>query len=373
MTTIAVAGALAQRPRRGGHCWAILQYLLGFRRLGHEVIFIDRADSRVIPREDGHVSFAAGVMSRNGFDGDYAILLDGGRQVGMERDEMLARARDCALLVNIMGYLDDAELMAAFPLRAFLDIDPGFSQMWRELGLHDGYGGHDRFVTVAENMGSPDCTIPTCGLRWATTRPPVVLDHWPLQRSPATRLTAVATWRGPYDAVEYGGRRYGLRAHEFRRFAAIPRLTGEAVELVLDIDPADHRDREVLEQNGWVLRDPEVTADPDDYRDYVQRSGGEWMVAKGMYVSTCSGWFSDRSVCYLASGRPVVAQDTGWTRHVTSGLGLLPFSTVEEATAAVETVRANPDAHARAARAVAEEAFDSDKVLGRLLDVLGVA
>jgi hypothetical protein len=377
--TIVVAGSIAQRPGAGGHTWAFLQYLLGFRRLGWEVLFLDWLDPSLC---DGPVegskqaAYLSSVMERFGLGGAFSLLdrTDGHAAAGVPREEVLRRGRRAVLLLNVMGYLDDDEILAGVPRRVFLDIDPGFPQMWRELGLADPFEGHDDFVTIGENIGRPECAIPTCGLSWIATRPPVVLERWPENNETADRFTSVITWRGPFDRVEYGGKAYGLRAHEFRKFVELPGRTGRTFELALDIDAGDERDLGLLTVNGWLLTDPlEVAGDPDRYQAYVAGSLGELMVAKGMYVETHSGWFSDRSACYLASGRPVLAQDTGLEALYPVGEGLVTFQTLDGASAGVEAVCADYRRHAAAARRIAEEHFDSDVVLARLLAALGIA
>jgi hypothetical protein len=380
--TIVVSGALAQKAGQGGMTWVYLQYLLGLRRLGWDVLFVDWLDGTTSLDERGApcplassrgVAYAVRVFEAFGLGGALAILdRSTGASVGRTPAEVRTALRRSACLLNVMGYLDDDELLAAAPLRVFLDIDPGFGQMWRELGLHDPYPAHDRFVTVGGNVGGAGCSVPTCGRDWITTPQPVVLDEWPVaEEPPAKAFTTVASWRGPYGPVEYEGASYGLRVHEFRRFFDLPRRTGASFELALDIDTADRRDVAALEENGWALADPAAAAgDPWRYRSYVQASTGELMIAKGMYVGTRSGWFSDRSICYLASGRPVVAQDTAFV--FPTGEGLLAFSTPDEAAGAIEAVLAEPRRHARAARAVAEACFASDVVLPRLLERIGV-
>ena len=373
--TIVVAGSLAQKPRHGGHTWVFLQYLLGFRRLGWDVLFVDR-----FPAGSADPSAAAdaleGVMGRFGLDGCWSLLDEGGPDAvaGVPVPEVVARTSRAALLLNVMGFLTDERVLGAAPRRVFLDIDPGFPQMWRALGLADVFAGHDDFVTIGESIGDPGCRIPTCGLSWITTPQPVVLDHWPFRPAPGRAVTSVATWRGAYGPVEYEGESYGLRAHELRRFADLPGSSPLPLHLALDIHPADHADRERLEAAGWTLVDPAtVAADPWSYRRFIQRSAAELMVAKNMYVRAISGWLSDRSLCYLSSGRPVVAQDTGFTARYPSGLGLLAFTDFEEAVGALEAVAADPVKHGVAARELAEAYFDSDLVLGRLLAKLGVA
>jgi hypothetical protein len=382
VTSVVVAGALAQRPGRGGHAWALLNYILGFRSLGWDVLFVDRLDAGMCHDAAGapapiersiELRWLAEVMRRFGLDGDWAVLHDGDA-LGLSRRHVLARAERAAFVVNVMGYLDDEDVLAAASSRVFLDIDPGFPQMWHSLGLADPFAGHDAFVTIGENVGTPSCSIPTCGLAWITTPQPVVLDEWlpaPIGSGP---MTTVASWRGPYGPVEYDGVTYGLRVHEFRRFLELPSRVGLACEVALDIDGGDEADVAALRSGGWRLVDPvEAAGDPWRYRDYIRRSSGEFMVAKNMYVRSHSGWFSDRSICYLASGRPVLAQDTGFGSRYPTGEGLIAFSTMDEATGGAEEIAADPRRHSAAARAVAEEHFDSRRVLGRLLDRLGVS
>ena len=380
--TIVVAGGLAQRAGYGGHAWVFLQYLLGFRRLGFDVLFVDRLEpewcsdpgGESIPEQARRLAYLQETMRAFGSPIPYAVLYDGGRRVlGMPRHELVARVRDSVMVLDVMGFLDDEELLDAAPLRVFLDIDPGFPQMWRALGWADLLSRHDVYVTVGANIGGRDCRIPTGGIDWFTTRPPVVLEHWPAQADAGRAITTVAAWRGPFDPIEYQGETYGLRAHEFRQFARLPRRSDASFELALDIDAADRRDRELLIGNGWMLTDPRAVADDvKGYRSYVQHSRAELMVAKGMYVHTRSGWFSDRSASYLASGRPVLAQETGLGDHYPVGSGLLTFATIDEAVDGVERITREPARHAAAARRIAEDCFDSDRVLVALLAELGV-
>ena len=365
---IAVAGAVAQKPGCAGHAWQFLQYLLGFRRLGFEVLLLDRVDGE----PTAGAAWLDHVLSDAGLGDSWSLALADGTHAGVERRRALEFVRDADLLLNVMGFCTDEELLGAARRRVFLDTDPGFGQMWRELGLADVFAGHDAHVTIAERIGADDCTVPTCGLRWITTPQPVVLDAWPAAPVPIRmRFTSVASWRGAYGPVDFGGRRYGLRVHELRRFADLPRRAPGAFELALDIHPADEADAELLRGGGWRLVDPTaVAATPSAYRDYVRGSGAEVMVAKNMYVESRSGWISERSLCYLASGRPVLAQDTGFSELHPTGEGLLAFSTPQEAAAGAEEVVAQPRRHARAARELAAERFDSDRVLGRLLEAL---
>jgi hypothetical protein len=205
-----------------------------------------------------------------------------------------------------------------------------------------------------------------------------VLQHWPAAEIDASMarhqpFTSVASWRGAFAPVVYDGHTYGLRVHEFRKFFDLPLRSHRPFEMALKIDSVEQNDLGGLKRNNWRLVEPcEVAGSPDAYRDYVRRSAAEFMVAKNMYIDTRGGWFSDRSICYLASGRPVLAQDTGLADLYDIGEGLLTFTTPDEAAADVATIDGDYAHHARAARRLAERYFDSDKVLSDLLRKLGV-
>jgi hypothetical protein len=383
--TLIISGALAQKPRHGGHTWVFLQYLLGFKRLGWDVIFVDQLEPEMSFDEAGEpcpveqsvaFRFFFEVMKRFGFEGKCALLCNKGAQVyGFSREELMARAHSSAYLINVMGYLKDEALLGCAPRRVFLDIDPGFGQMWQDLGQYAMFQGHHDYVTIGENIGRPDCDIPTCGIDWITTPQPVVLDYWETgEENRGEAFTGVASWRGAYGTVEYRGKTYGLRVHEFRKFIALPRLTGEPFRLALDIHPAEVNDLALLEENNWTLVDPlEAAGDPSRYQAFIRNSKAELMIAKNIYVQTNSGWFSDRSLCYLAAGKPVLAQETGFSRHYPTGEGLLAFSTPEEAAEGVNEISGNLARHSRAAREIAREYFDSDRVLTRLLEKLSAS
>ena len=188
-----------------------------------------------------------------------------------------------------MGFVRDPEVLAAARRRVFLDIDPGFGQVWKELGLADVFAGHDDFVTVGRNVGSDGCGVPTCGLRWLTIPHPVVLDRCPVAPG-GNDFTTVGSWRGPYDRIEYDGQSLGLRVHEFRKFVELPSRVDASFRVALEIDASDANDLESLRENGWLLVDPsEVVPDPGAYLRFVQGSAAELTVAKGIYVTLAYG------------------------------------------------------------------------------------
>lgn len=395
---ILYSGSLAQVPGQGGLTWLHLQFLLGLRRLGWDVLFVDRLEPEMCVDAAGQPATAAesenlryflSVMNEYGLADCFSLrcgrrLAPQGEQhlaernvcFGLPRERVLERAADAAFLLNVMGYLNDEEILGRVRRRVFIDIDPGFGQMWQDLRLHDAFQGHDDFVTLGQNIGQPCCAIPTCDRKWITMPPPVVLEQWPAQPPCFDgAFTSIGAWRGPNGPIEYHGRTYGLRVHEFRKFVGLPSLCPNTrFEMALDIHPGDAKDIEMLREQGWSLVDPKAVCDgPAEYRNYIARSKAEFMIPKQMYVDTHSGLLSDRSVYYLASGRPVLARDTGISNLYLTGDGLLTFSTLEEAAAGVESINRDYARHARAARRLAVQFFDSDKVLTKLLSDLGVS
>jgi len=230
---------------------------------------------------------------------------------------------------------------------------------------------HTHFVSVADAIGRPDCPIPDCGREWLATLPPVVLSEWPVASGLERRaLTTVGHWRS-YGAIHHGGVHYGQKVHSLRPLVDLPRRSGASFEVALAIHPDEVDDLAALAEGGWTVLDPAlVAATPDDYRRFVQGSWAEFGLAKLGYAVSGSGWFSDRSACYLASGRPVIAQDTGFARRLPTGAGLFAFASAGDVVGAVEELERDYERHRTAAREVAVEHLDSDRVLGSLLERL---
>jgi hypothetical protein len=381
MPTVVVGGALANKRLNGGEAWVRLSWILGLQRLGCQVFFLEQIDPDVCVSEDGtpapfersaNRAYFDRVVEEFGLGGSAALMLgDGEATSGPAFADVLDVAAEADLLVNISGNVHAAEVLRRVARRAYVDLDPGFTQFWHAQGNRGArLEGHDVYFTVGENIGSAVCPIPTLGIEWKPLPPPVVLDQWPANSAPGGPFTTVGAWRGAFGPVVHEGRTYGLKVHEFRKVIELPRrVRGASFEIALDIHPGDAKDREALVDNGWRLADPrrEVPG-PNEFRSYVQRSGAEFSVAQGIYVETASGWFSDRTVRYLAAGRPALVQDTGFTRNYPAGEGLVPFRSLEEAAAGAGRIADDWAAHSAAARAIAEEHFDSDKVLARFLD-----
>ena len=366
MARILVSGAVANKPLSGGEAWVRMSWLRGLRRLGHEVCFVEQIESA----EPLNVETFRAAMAALAPDCPVVLLCDGAGLEGLTLEEAAEWADGADLLVNISGHLEIEAIREGPRRRAYVDVDPGFTQIWDEDGAALRLDGHDTYFTVGENIGTPGCEIPTTGREWLPLPPPVTLEDWPVLPVPAgARFTTVATWRSPLGTLSHGGKVFEGKHHQWRRLIHLPRRVEQQFEIALQIDAADEPDQIALEANGWCLVDPaEVVGDPLSFRSYVQGSAAEFSVAHPVYVDTGSGWVSDRTVRYLASGRPALVQDTGVGKRYPVGEGLLSFSTLDQAVAGAEAIAADYATHSRAARALAEAHFDSDRVLGRFLE-----
>jgi hypothetical protein len=379
--TILFSGMIAGVPYQGGATWAVLQYLLGLRELGHEVLFVEpvsapslRPAIAPLSATDNAVYFRE-VCSTFDLQDAALILNETHETVGLPYDYVATVARRADLLINVAGMLTDEELISRIPVRLYLDLDPAFTQLWHAVqGIDMRFAGHTHFATVGLAIGHPMCPVPTCGRDWITTPQPIVLREWPVANGiVGDALTTVANWRG-YGSVEHDGVLYGQKAHALRSFFSLPTRTDQRFELALAIHPDERDDLAALRANGWGLLDPaEVVSTPERYQQFIQGSKAEFGIAKSGYVASRCGWFSDRSVCYLASGRPVIAQETGFSQFLPTGVGLLAFETADDVLIAIDALHSDYPRHVRAARRTAEDVFDAGKVLPRLLREVGVA
>jgi hypothetical protein len=366
---ILFSGMVAGDPGQGGASWAVLQYVLGLAELGHDVLLVEpvRSESKLW---DGDVESYFRALPH--LEGRAAVLLEGSEQtIGLPFGAVAKFAAEAELLINVSGMLRDARLVEAIPTRAFLDLDPGFNQAWHLTGEDMGFDRHTHFLTVGQGVGSAWSFVPDCDREWTKTLPPVHLASWPVAPAAVSYgFTTIGNWRS-YGSVELHGIRYGQRAHSFRRLLDLPARTKACFQPALAIHADEGEDLRALDQGGWELVDPaRVAGTPFAYREFIGASQAELCVAKSGYVDSRSGWFSDRSACYLASGRPVLAQATGFETVLPCGEGLIAYDSAQDAAEGAECLLSSWQAHCSAARELAAAHFDSGKVLTEMLAAL---
>lgn len=381
---VVVTGLVATYPM-GGVAWDYLQYVLGFRGLGADVLYLE--DTGQWGYNPDTQTFTPDLTAGARFLGDALARLDPaladrwavrdieGRWHGRDRAAVAAACAGADLFLNVSGACWLREPYRAARVVAYLDSDPCYSQAKlaaMDAGIADDrtarsaamIRSHDVFFTLGEHIGAADCTVPTGGIAWRPTRQPVWLPAWPVTPAPADApFTTVLSWSINPTPPSVDGRVYGGKDVELLRVLDLPQRTAVPLELAL----AGDAPRERLADAGWRIRDARpVSATLDAYREYVRTSRGELSVAKNAYVATRSGWFSTRSAVYLASGRPCVLQDTGFPAHVPTGPGLHAFADAGGAVRGLDAILAAPARAGEHARAVAEEHFRAETVCAQL-------
>jgi hypothetical protein len=382
---IVVLGMTSRHPV-AGMVWLTMQYLIGLERLGYESYYVEAHGATpkmfMAADDDGSVPAAAFIdaMMRRFDLGDrwaFHALHSDGRYYGLSELQVKSLYQSATLLLNLHGGTTPLPEHVATGRLVYLGTDP----VVREIELHqqsqetiDLFGQHNTWFTWAENYGQPDCRIPvSTRFQLRPTRQPVVVELWEsMERTMADAFTTIAGWQQLWRDVVLDGELYHWSKHyEFMKFVDLPSRTSQTLELALA--GCNDSDRQMLEHHGWRIRDAaEVSDDVDTYRAYIASSRAEFTVAKDQNVRLRSGWFSDRSAAYLAAGRPVVTQDTGFGNILPTGRGLFGFSTMDEAVAAVDAINSDYQHHSRAAGELARAYFDSDLVLTRLLEDCGV-
>jgi hypothetical protein len=403
---IIATGLIAQHAGLGGVVWDYMQYVVGLARLGHDVYYIEDSGEWPYTIEGGligmaaltsdcraNASYLADVMTRFGLSDRWAYrcAVDG-TWFGLAEARRREAVRSADLVVNVSGSLECPKRYASAARLAYIDTDPVFTQIKLALGpakFQAQVRAHDAHFTFGETLSAPFNSGP---IRWLPTRHPILLDAWRSEAPRGAAFTTVMSWTS-YEPLRFEGRSYGQKDVEFRRFLELPAMVG-ASRLEVAMGPTHHyawesdasalpsavraflhteprrKPAELLAHFGWGVVDSTLRCgDADSYRNYVLSSLGEWSVAKHGYVAARSGWFSGRSGCYLAAGRPVVLQDTGFSDVLPTGLGLLAFTTPDEAAAAIAEIARAPGRHGKAAREVAEAHFDSAEVLSAIVEV----
>jgi hypothetical protein len=385
---IVVMGFMGSMPI-AGVIWQHIHYIVGLQRLGHDVYYVE--DSARIPYNPetfevtNEFDYTAQLLNRLsgefGFRNRWAFCaryLPGNPTAGLSSKKIRQLYRDADAILNICGAQEFNDDLLLSDRILYIESDPGVEQIKIDKGVKSTkqyLGRHHALFTFGENISSKTFPVPTHGLKWLPTRQPVVTDLWRTSRQPAHAavFTSVANWStsGLKDITWRGKKYLWSKSREFLRFIAAPKDAGETFELATNIEHAATRAKFV--RNGWRLTSPlQMSVDYWLYRDYVQRSKGEFTVAKDQYVRLNTGWFSDRSACYLAAGRPVIIQETGFTKFYGGREGLLGFRTLGEIVDAVKRVNADYTKHSRAAYALAREVFEAKNVLKSILERAGI-
>jgi len=368
---------VANFPDGGGHFWVYMQYAQGLRRLGCDVYWLEQFR----PPASGDSAQEAALLSpflermkRFGLEGKTLLYAKAGndfRFVGCEWPDVERVLKQADLLLNF-HYAIDPRLLGCARRTALVDIDPGLLQFWISTGQLN-VPAHDCYLTTGETVGTPSARFSDCGLQWHRIRPPVCLDLWPFTYDPhAEAFTTVSSWSTTdWLKVTENGKtvlRENTKRVAFLQFESLPRHTSQPLELALYTDARDAQDLACLTRSGWRVRHSrDVAGSPEAYRSYVQRSRGEFSCAKASCMDFQNAWVSDRTVCYLASGKPVVVQDTGPSSCLVNGEGMFRFSSVDEAARALDAINSDYGRHCRAARDLAETQFDAKRILEGVL------
>ena len=378
MATIALGSYAVQFPVGGYLSW-VLQWLVGLRDLGHEPWFVERAqnanscfDPSTNTMSDDcsfGTSSLRSLLERFGLGDRWCFVDARGRYHGASRAtiEGVLGAAELFIDMGSNGTWDDETLSAR--CRVYVDGEPAFTQFKWALRSSTSVEKYDAYYTVGQNIGQPWCPVPTSGIPWRPILYPVVTAMFPLVAPPADApFTTVMSWSA-HDRLQFDGVTYGAKDMEFPKFIDLPRRVGVAVEVAVN----DKAPRPLLAEHGWRMRNAlEVSATFDQFCAYIRSSRGEFSVCKNGFVATRSGWVGDRIGAYLACGRPVVMQDTGFGERLPCGEGLFAVRDLDEAVDAIERIEADPERHRSAARAIAETHFEAETVLESMLTELGI-
>ncbi|MFH1067692.1 MAG: glycosyltransferase family 1 protein [bacterium] len=382
---IVATGLVGQYPF-GGVVWDYLQYLLGFRALGHDVYYLEDSGSwpydpinKTISADCSYnVRFLGQIMEEFGL-GDKWIYRNAADNKFHGAGEKLAREllKDGDLLLNVStaSWLRDYDM--GIKHQMFIDGDPMFTQIGLLDAKQSDYAArlraHDSHFTFGLKVGDADCKAPDTGIRWKKTVQPIALEYWPFEKDESNgHFTTVMNWAS-YKPTEWQGAIYGQKDLEFQKFMDLPQHTPQSFLVAMGQGVGSKRPTELLKQKGWQIVEPdEEIPDHRTYREFLRKSKAEWSVAKHGYVAGNTGWFSCRSACYLALGRPVLVQDTGWTEKLPHGEGLLAFRTMDDCVSGIESINRDYEKHRRAARAFAEKYLDAKIVCHDLLVQAGL-
>jgi len=381
---IVVFGILFYYPL-AGVTYQFLHYLIGLRKLGYDVYYVEDSSRWIYdPRIDdispdvtGNLAMVVPSLEAHGFAGKWAFRgkYEGGSCHGMTEAQILQLYREADACLNVTGAQEIREEHRVIPRRIYVESDPFASQVKVAKGdehMLQLLSAHDLHFSFGENLGAPDCSTPIERFQWLPTRQPVAVELWQGAPTGGETFNTITTWLNKNKNIEWNGDTwYWTKDREFEKFLDLPRRRPNgSFEMATRVD---EKVRNLLVQHGWrVASSVEVSRDADLYRHYIQQSRGEFTVARDQYVRPNTGWFSDRTCCYLAAGRPVITQETGFSKFLPSGKGLFGFKTMDDVLAAVDAIDGDYAGHCRAAAEIGREYFAAEKVVGSLMQRAGL-
>lgn len=369
-----------------GVTYQFLHYLMGLRRLGYDPYYVEDSGRWIYdplsfefsPDASGNIAAVAPILETHGFANRWAFRgnYPGGRCYGMTEEQLLQLYRQADAFLNVTASQELREEHMACPRRIYVESDPFAVQIKVAQGDEPtikALEAHDTLFTFGENLGAPDCDIPVERFRWLPTRQPVAMELWenPFPPARGTAFSTITTWHNKGKDLEWRGETwYWTKDREFKKFLDLPRRRDVKFELAVEVDEDVHR---LLTANGWnIVHSLPISRDINQYRRYIQNSRGEFTVAKDQVVRPLTGWFSDRSCSYLAAGRPVITQETGFSKYLPTGKGLFGFRTMEDILTAIDIIESDYEGSCTAAREIASEYFAAEKVLGSLMERAGL-
>lgn len=369
-----------------GVTYQFLHYLMGLRRLGYDPYYVEDSGRWIYdplsfefsPDASCNIAAVAPILETHGFANRWAFRgnYPGGRCYGMTEEQLLQLYRQADAFLNVTASQELREEHMACPRRIYVESDPFAVQIKVAQGDEPtikALKAHDTLFTFGENLGAPDCDIPVERFRWLPTRQPVAMELWenPFPPARGTAFSTITTWHNKGKDLEWRGETwYWTKDREFKKFLDLPRRRDVKFELAVEVDEDVHR---LLTANGWnIVHSLPISRDINQYRRYIQNSRGEFTVAKDQVVRPLTGWFSDRSCSYLAAGRPVITQETGFSKYLPTGKGLFGFRTMEDILTAIDIIESDYEGSCTAAREIASEYFAAEKVLGSLMERAGL-
>ena len=367
-----------------GVTFQFLHYLIGLRRLGYDPYYIEDSGRWIYdpqlndlsPDAANNIKSVAPVLEEHGFGNRWGFRehYPGGQCYGMTEQQILQLYKDADAFLNVTGAQELRDEHRAIRRRLYVESDPIPMQVKvasGDAGTIQTLAAHDTLFSFGENLGAPDCAVPIEKFRWLPTRQPVVMDLWSGAPKGGSTYNTITTWHNKGKNIQWRDETwYWTKDREFEKFLDLPRKRSVEFELAATVDD---KVKTLLQEHGWRQRSSlDISRDIDGYRNYIQQARGEFTVARDQYVRPNTGWFSDRSACYLAAGRPVITQETGFSKYLSSGKGLFGFKTMDDILRAVDAIESDYEGNCRAARDVAAEYFAAEKVIGSLMERAGL-